>query len=127
MFSATRLNLLRLKVAAKGRKLKSLTKEEFQRLIKELREPIRTMVIIAMCTGLRISEILAVRWELINFQAGTMLVERAVVNSRIGRTKTETSKDEVPLDGDLAAILLEWQLKQGQLSGLVFPSSLTGG
>jgi integrase len=122
------LELVKVKGGSKRQKaLVTLTKEEFQRLIKEFREPIRTMVIIAMCTGLRISEILAVRWELINFQAGTMLVERAVVNGRIGRTKTETSKDEVPLDGDLAAILLEWQLKQGQLSGLVFPSPLTGG
>lgn len=41
--------------------------------------------------------------------AGTMLVERAVVNGRIGPTKTETSKDEVPLDGELASILLEWR------------------
>ena len=82
------------------------------------------MVIIAMCTGLRISEILALRWELLDFQAGTMLVERAVVNGRIGRTKTETSKDEVPLDADLAAILMEWKLKQGQSTGLVFPSPL---
>lgn len=36
-----------------------------------------------------------------------MQVERAVVNGRIGPTKTETSKADVPLDGDLAAILLQ--------------------
>ncbi len=122
------LELVKVKGGSKRQKsLVTLTKEEFQRLIKELREPIRTMVIIAMCTGLRISEILALRWERLNFQAGTMLIERGAVNGRIGRTKTETSKDEVPLDGDLAAILLEWQLKQGQSTGLVFLSPLTGG
>lgn len=32
----------------------------------------------------RISEVLARRWESLNFQSGTMLVERAVVNGRIG-------------------------------------------
>jgi integrase len=122
------LDIVKVKGGSKRQKtLVTLTKEEFHRLIKELREPIRTMVIIAMCTGLRISEILALRWEGLNFHAGTMLVERAVVNGRIGRTKTETSKDEVPLDGDLAAILLEWQSKQDQSIGLVFPSPLTGG
>ena len=42
-------------------------------------------------------------------------------------TKTETSKDEVPLDGDLAAILLAWQAKQDKTIGLVVPSPLTGG
>lgn len=62
-----------------------------------------------------------------NFDAGTMLVERAVVNGRIGPTKTETSKDEVPLDGELALILLEWRQKQDRKNGLVFPSPLTGG
>jgi hypothetical protein len=67
------------------------------------------------------------RWEGLNFDAGTMLVERAVVNGRIGPTKTETSKDDVPLDGELASILLEWQQKQDRKTGLVFPSPLTGG
>jgi len=97
------------------------------RLLGRLREPFRTMAVIAMCTGLRISEVLALRWESLNFEEGTMLVERPVVNGRIGRTKTETSKDEVPLDGDLAAILRQWQVKQKRETGLVFPSPLTGG
>jgi integrase len=56
-----------------------------------------------------------------------MLVERAVFNGRIGPTKTETSKDDVPLDGDLAAVLLKWQETQGRRTGLLFPSPLTGG
>jgi len=67
------------------------------------------MATVAMCTGLRISEVLALRWECLDFKAGTMLVECAVVNGRIGRTKTETSHEDVPLDGDLAAILLDWR------------------
>jgi integrase len=73
---------------------------------------------IAIATGLRISEVLALRWESLNFDAGTMLVERAVVNGLIGPTKTETSKDEVPLDGELASILLEWRQKQDRKNGL---------
>jgi integrase len=122
------LELVRVKGGSKRQKaLVTLTHEEFQRLLPELREPIRTMAIVAMCTGLRISEVLALRWENLNFNAGTMLVAQAVVNGRIGPTKTETSKDEVPLDGDLAAILLEWQAKEGRSTGLVFPSPLTGG
>jgi len=56
-----------------------------------------------------------------------MLVERAVVNGRIGPTKTETSKDDVPLDGELADVLLAWQKELASSHGLVFPSPLTGG
>jgi integrase len=107
--------------------LVTLTSEEFQLLLAELKEPFRTMAVVAMCTGLRISEVLALRWESLDFESGTMLVERAVVNGRIGPTKTETSKDDVPLDGELAAILMDHQETQDKKTGLVFPSPLTGG
>jgi len=122
------LELVKIKGGSKRQKaLVTLTQEEFHDLAQELREPVRTMAIVAMCTGLRISEVLALRWESLNFEAGSMLVERAVVNGRIGPTKTETSKDDVPLDGELASVLLEWQRQLGRSSGLVFPSPLTGG
>jgi integrase len=122
------LELVKVKGGSKRQKaLVTLNNEEFQLLLGELKEPFRTMATVAMCTGLRISEVLALRWESLNFDAGTMLVERAVVNGRIGPTKTETSKDDVPLDGELASILLEWQQKQDRKTGLVFPSPLTGG
>ena len=122
------LELVKVKGSSRRQKaLVTLTREEFQLLIAELREPVRTMATIAMCTGLRISEVLALRWENLNFKAGTMLVEQAVVNGRIGPTKTETSKADVPLDGELAAILMQWQVKQARSTGLVFPSPLTSG
>jgi len=122
------LELVKVKGGSKRQKaLVTLTSDEFLLLLEELKEPFRTMAAIAMCTGLRISEVLALRWESLNFEEGTMLVERAVVNGRIGPTKTETSKDDVPLDGELAAIVLEWQAKQDRSTGLVFPSPLTGG
>jgi len=44
-----------------------------------------------MCTGLRVSEILALRWKHIDFKNGVMLVQQDVVNGRIGRVKTEPS------------------------------------
>ena len=91
------LKLVKIKGGSKRQKtLVTLTQEEFQSLLAQLREPIRSMAIIAMCTGLRISEVLALRWERLDFSAGTMLVEQSVFNGRIGPTKTETSKDEVP-------------------------------
>jgi integrase len=122
------IELVRVKGSSRRQKsLVTLTSDEFRQLLTELREPIRTMAVVAMCTGLRISEVLALRWESLNFLAGTMLVDRAVFNGRIGPTKTETSKAEVPLDGDLAAILLQWQGLNGSTTGLVFPSPLTGG
>jgi integrase len=83
------------------------------------------MVTVAMCTGMRVSEILALRWEHINFEAGEMLVQQGVVNGRIGKVKTEASNDYIPLDPSFAQILLGW--KGERSTGLVFPSPVNGG
>ena len=40
-----------------------LTPEQFQQICERLDEPFRTMVVIAMCLGLRVSEILALKWS----------------------------------------------------------------
>jgi integrase len=117
-----------VKVRGTSKRLKKpqiLTPEKFQELVAVLREPHRTMAIVAMCTGLRVSEVLALRWEHIDFKAGLMMVQQGVVNGRIGRVKTEASQDEVPLDPAFARALLDW--KGERTEGLVFPSHVTGG
>ena len=120
------MELVKLKGTSKRlKKPQILTPENFQELVSMLREPYRTMVIVAMCTGMRVSEVLALRWEHIDFEAGAMLVQQGVVNGRIGRVKTEASNDYIPLDPAFAQILLYW--KGDRSSGLVFPSHITGG
>jgi integrase len=102
-----------------------LSPEKFQELLTHLRDPQRTMVTVAMCTGMRVSEILALRWEHINFETGEMLVQQGVVNGRIGKVKTEASNDYIPLDPAFAQILLTWRGKSN--TGLVFRSRVSGG
>jgi integrase len=122
------IELVRIKGGSKRLKAPViLDVDQHDSLLAELKEPFRTMARVAMCTGLRISEVLALRWESINFDEGKMLVERAVVNGRIGRTKTETSREDAPVHGDLAAALLALQPKPEKRTGLAFPSPLTGG
>jgi integrase len=105
-----------------------LTPEQYQDLTWRLEEPHRTMVTVAMCTGLRASEILALRWEDINFESGVVLVQRGVVNGRIGQVKTEASTDDIPLAQEFSKILLDWKSKTPQKNaGLVFQSPVTGG
>ena len=117
-----------VKVKGTSKRLKKpqiLAPEKFQELVAILREPYRTMATVAMCTGLRVSEVLALRWEHIDFKAGQMMVQQGVVNGRIGKVKTEASHDEVPLDPAFAHVLLDWRGKRRD--GLVFPSHVTGG
>ena len=109
------------------KKILVLTAEQCQELLSRLSDPYRTMYIVALCTGLRVSEILALRWDHIDLQEGVLLVQQGTVDGRIGRVKTEASQDEIPLDGSLVETLLEWQKKTSD-TGLVFPSALpTGG
>jgi integrase len=119
------IELVKVKGSSRRQKRpQTLAPEKFQELVAILREPYRTMAIVAMCTGLRVSEVLALRWEHINFETGTMLVQQGVVNGRIGKVKTEASHDEVPLDPTFSDVLLK--LRGDRTEGLVFPSHVTG-
>ena len=69
------------------------------------------MVVVAQCTGLRAEEVLALEWQDIDFEDLSMKVVRAVVHGRIKMVKTEYSEDELPLDPDFAAILLDWKIQ----------------
>jgi integrase len=78
------------------------------------------LVLVAICTGLRVSEILALRWSRIHFDRLTMIIKVKAVNGRIGRVKTECAEDELPLDPDFAAELLDWKAHAGKPLGIRF-------
>jgi len=67
------------------------------------------MVIVAICTGCRVSEILALRWSRIHFTRLTMLVKVKAVCERVGRVKTEYSEDELPIDLAFARVMKKWK------------------
>ena len=120
------IDLVKIKGTTKRQKRPQiLAPEKFQELLSLLKDPYKTMVTVAMCTGLRVSEVLALRWEHIDFASGAMLVQQGVVNGRIGKVKTDASQDEVPLDSAFADILRQW--KGDRSEGLVFRSPVTGG
>jgi integrase len=103
-------------------------------------ERYRTMAVVAQCTGLRAEEVLALEWKDIDFEHLSMKVVRAVVHGRVKMVKTEYSEDELPLDPDFAAILLDWKLQSRESAEkapddgktpymgleLIFPSPVTG-
>ena len=117
-----------------------LTVEQFYQILELLPQPYRTMVVVAQCTGLRAEEVLALEWQDIDFENLSMRVVRAVVHGRVKIVKTEYSEDDLPLDPDFAAILLDWKYKSEEEnrkalaagktpfmgSELVFTSPVTG-
>ena len=94
--------------------------DQFFELLKHLGEPYRTMVLVAQCLGLRVSEILGLQWGDFNFEDRSVLVQRSVVGGRVDDVKTEYSRDDVPLDARLAEVLLQWR------SVSIFPETRIG-
>ena len=75
-----------------------LTEEEFGALLNELVHPYRCMVLLAGCTGLRISEVMGLRWTGINFESLAMEIREGYARSQVTKLKSECSQDELPLD-----------------------------
>jgi len=73
---------------------RSLTFEEFQKFVSELPEPFRTMALLCLCLGLRISECLALKWADIDWLASKISVERAIVRQRVDDVKTAGSRSK---------------------------------
>ncbi len=111
----------------RGKRPLVLTVEQSSRILNGLSEPFRTMALVGLCTGLRVSEILALKWEDVDFGRLSLRVSRAVVRGVVDRVKTEYSEDELPLDTDFAAKLREWQGRcPSSTEGWMFPSPVTG-
>jgi len=104
------MELVRVKNASKRLERPCvLTPEEFHALLAQIREPYRTMVLIAGCLGLRAGEIMGLQWDDFDFRKSTLLIQRGVVHGRVDDVKTEYSRDVVPLAPELAAELLKYQ------------------
>ena len=74
------MELVTVKGASKRqRKPRSLTVAEFQRFIVHLKEPFRTMALLCVCFGLRISECLALKWSDVDWLNSKFSVQRGIV------------------------------------------------
>jgi integrase len=89
-----------------------LTMEEFRKLLTEItEEPYRTMVLLTGCLGLRISEVLGLRWQDCDWLRNEVRIERGVVEGRTDDVKTQSSRKKLPLDVAIVAALKSWKLK----------------
>jgi integrase len=82
---------------------------EFRALMLKLSQKMRVIGIVAAMTGLRISEVLGMKWMDIDWKQLQMNVTRSVVDGIVGKCKTETSRRPVPIDEFTAGELLAWR------------------
>jgi len=120
----------RNKVVNKKKKKPHLTPEEFDQLVNLVEEPYATMIYVAVHTGLRVSELVGLKWEDVHAEEGA---EAITVDERYCRgdwsvTKTVASSTTIPVEADLLgadvrnaeltrAILCEANLSNADLSG----------
>ena len=102
-----------------------LTAEEVKLLLSKLDGAYYVMTFLAAVTGLRVSELLALKWEDANFAAGEIRLARAIVCQHVGPLKTEASQKTVAMDAGLSALLLDWRghCPYNQDSDYVFASA----
>jgi integrase len=104
------MKLVRVRGTSKRkREPKVLSVAQFHLLLKQLDEPFRTMVILDLATGLRCSELFALKWCDVLWDDRTLLVRRGIVTGVVSEVKTKYSNAGMPLDPALAEVLLNWQ------------------
>lgn len=70
---------------------------DFIMLLAHLREPYRTMLSLIAATGLRIGELLALRWRALDLERGTLAVRETVFEGKFGPPKTQKARRTIPL------------------------------
>jgi integrase len=121
------IEMIRVKDSTKRRKRPMiLTNDSFDAVLAGLPEPFRTMVVVAQCLGLRVSEITGLQWGDLDTERRQLLVQRSVVNGRVDDVKTEYSHDHVPIHDSLLEVLLGWSEQCPETEeGWMFPNPLS--
>ena len=93
-------------------------------ILSNLGDMHRVLVLADAATGLRISEILALRWSDVDWKNSSIRVTRAYVYGRFGPPKSRASKKPVPMHPLLAALLEAWRKETLYASeeDFIFPS-----
>jgi integrase len=88
-----------------------LTVDELVRLLSVIHEPFRTAVFLDGSSGLRVGELLGLKWEDVDFKGNVIHIRRSIVKQKIGPPKTEASQKPIPLNAALAKALRLWKMK----------------
>jgi integrase len=88
-----------------------LTPEQAYAVLLNLREPERTLTLLAAGTGLRISECLGLQWQDVSFAEAVIQVRRTWACGKVGWPKSKTSKGPLPLHPLLAEFMFRWKRK----------------
>ena len=100
-------------------------RSDLKRLIKAASDTERPLILTAIRTGLRSSELRGLRWQDIDLDAATVTVcQRADQWGEIGPPKSEAGRRTIPIPPELVKELKVWKLRSPPSKlGLAFPST----
>ena len=100
----------------------ALTTKQAGDLLDALPPLARTMVGLAILSGLRRGELFALRWKNLNLESRCLTVCESVYEGQFGAPKTEAGIRRIPLAANLVALMTEWKqrAKHTEPDGLVF-------
>jgi integrase len=78
---------------------------QIRQLLTEMPEPCRTGIQVAVLTGMRIGEILALRWKRVDLLRGMVEVAETFSEGEFGSPKTRSSRRVIPMSSTLRQVL----------------------
>ena len=86
-----------------------LTPKQTAAILRRMRQPERTITLLAGATGLQFSEIAGLQWQDIDYTHERIHVRRTWIDGKISeKMKTKQSRSAVPMATELAQVLREW-------------------
>lgn len=89
----------------------ALTTEQAIRLLETLPPLARTMVGLALLSGIRRGELFALRWRTVNEQVRCLMIREAVYEGKFDKPKTEASVRDIPLADAVIQLMAEWRTR----------------
>ena len=111
---------IRIREADSKREPRFYRPAEIRRLLEKLEDPCRAVVSIAVLTGLRIGEILALRWKRVDLLGETLEVAETYSSGEFGPPKTRSSRRVIPMSASLMGIFKQLRPAGCEPESLVF-------
>lgn len=93
---------------------------QIRQLTGSLEEPARSIALLLVLTGLRVGELLALRWNNVDLNARTLRVAATVYDGHFDTPKTERSNRVIPIGDEAATVLEALRRPEAEVVDLVF-------
>jgi integrase len=89
----------------------NLEVEELQGLYEQLNLMERVLILLDVPTGMRVGELLAVKWRDFDWEKKTLNIYKSIWHQHVGPVKTAASEKVMPLDDEMITDLQLWRME----------------